>query len=125
MSRLGERLDNTRTPVAVPVATSLLLAVFAVVLLATEGPLAGFGTGASLVSLSALAVAIACLAAYPRSPARRQGAALLVVLVLFVDLFAAGRATLAERATADLGKDLVKVDLSRYFEPTGAAEFLR
>jgi hypothetical protein len=49
----------------------------------------------------------------------------VIVLVLFVDLFAAGRATLAERATADLGKDLVKVDLSRYFEPTGAAEFLR
>jgi hypothetical protein len=48
-----------------------------------------------------------------------------MVLVLFVDLFAAGRATVAERATADLGKDLVKVDLSRYFEPTEAAEFLR
>ncbi|CAA9471537.1 MAG: hypothetical protein AVDCRST_MAG12-818, partial [uncultured Rubrobacteraceae bacterium] len=125
LSRLGERTLNARTLVAVPVVTSLLLAVFAVVLLATEGPLAGFGTGASLVSLSALAVANACLAAYALSPARRQGAALLMALVLFVDLFAAGRATLSERATADLGKDLVGVDLSRYFEPTGAAEFLR
>ena len=125
MSRLGERVGNARTLVAVPLAVSFLLAVFAAVLLATEGPLAGFGTGASLVSLSALAVANACLVAYVLSPARRQGAALLVALVLFVDLFAAGRATLAERATADLGKDLVKVDLSRYFEPTGAAEFLR
>jgi len=125
MSRLGERVGNARTLVAVPAVTSLLLAVFAVVLLATEGSPAGFGTGVSLVSLSALAVANTCLVAYALSPARRQGAALLMVLVLFVDLFAAGRATLAERATADLGKDLVKVDLSRYFEPTGAAEFLR
>jgi hypothetical protein len=125
LSRLGERAWHARPLVAIPVVTSLLLAALAAVLLATEGPLAGFGTDASLVSLSALAVANACLVAYALSPARRQGAALLVVLVLFVDLFAAGRATLAERATADLGKDLVKVDLSWYFEPTGAAEFLR
>jgi hypothetical protein len=123
LSRLGER--NTRALVAVPVVTSLLLAVCVVALIATEGPPAGFGIDVSLVSLSALAVANACVVVYALSAAGRRGAALLMVLVLFVDLFAAGRATVAERATADLGKDLVKVDLSRYFEPTGAAEFLR
>ena len=125
LSSLGERDRSTRTLVAVPVVTSLLLAVYVVVLLATEGPPAGFGIGVSLVSLTALVAANACVAAYALSPAGRRGAAFLVALVLFVDLFVAGRATLAERATADLGKDLVKVDLSRYFEPTGAAKFLR
>ena len=125
LSRLGERLGNARGLVAIPVVTSLLLAVCVGVLLATEGTPAGFGTGVSLVSLSALVVTVACVVVYAFSPVGRRGVALLMVLVLFVDLFAAGRATVAERATADLGKDLVKVDLSRYFEPTGAAKFLR
>ncbi len=123
VSRLGER--GARSMVAVPAATSLLLAACVVALLATEGPPAGLGVGVSVVSLSALAVANACVAAYALSPTGRRGAVLLMVLVLFVDLFVAGRATVAERADADLGKDLVKVDLSRYFEPTGAARFLR
>jgi len=125
LSSLGERVRSTRAQVPVPVVTSLLLAVCVVALLATEGPSSGFGIGVSLVSLAALVVANACVVVYALSPAGRRGAALLMVLVLFVDLFAAGRATLAERATADLGKDLVKVDLSRYFEPTGAAKFIR
>jgi hypothetical protein len=123
LSCLGER--NTRALVAVPVVTSLLLAGCVVALLATEGSPAGFGIDVSLVSLSALVVANACVVVYALFPAKRRGAALLLLLVLFVDLFASGRATIAERATADLGKDLVKVDLSRYFESTGAAKFLR
>ena len=123
MSRLGER--DARSLLAVPAAASLLLAVCVAALLATEGPPSGLGMGASLVSLSALAVANACVAVYALSPTGRRGAAFLMVLVLFVDLSVAGRATVAERATAGLGKDLVKVDLSRYFAPTGASEFLR
>jgi len=47
------------------------------------------------------------------------------VLVVFVDLFAAGRATIADYETADLGKELVRIDLACYYEPTGAAKFLR
>ena len=126
LSRLGERVRSTRAQeVAIPIVTSLLLAVYVVALLATEGPPSGFGVGVSLISLSALVAANACVAVYALSVAGRRGAAFLMVLVVFVDLFAAGRATLSERATADLGKDLVKVDLSRYFEPTGAAKFLR
>jgi hypothetical protein len=48
-----------------------------------------------------------------------------VIFVVFVDLFSAGKATVAQRATAEEGKMLVKVDLARYYEPTGAAKFLR
>ena len=125
VSSLGGRGRGVRGVVVVPVAISLLLAALVVVLLVTEGPPAGFGIGVSLVSLLALVAANACLVVYARSAGGGRGAALLVALVLFVELFAAGRATVAERATADLGKDLVKVDLSRFFEPTGAAEFLR
>ncbi len=69
-------------------------------------------------------MAIACVAVYALSPARRRAAALLLVLVVFVDLFAAGRTTLEERADAEVGKQLVKIDLTRYYEPTGAARFL-
>lgn len=120
MSRLGER--NARTTVAVPILASLLLAGWVVALLATEGSRAGLGIG---VSLATLVGANVFVIAYALSPAGRRGAAILMVVVVFVDLFAAGRATVAERATADFGKDLVKMDLSRYFEPTGAARFLR
>lgn len=125
VSRLGERIRSVKGLVLVPVVTSLLLAVCIVALLATEGPPTSFGIGVSLVSLLALVAANACVVVYAISAAGRRGAAFLLMLVLFMDLFAAGRATFAERATADLGKDLVKVDLSRFFEPTGAAKFLR
>ena len=125
VSSLGERGRSVRGLVAVPAAISLLLAALVGVFLVTGGPPAGFGIGVSLVSLLALVAATACLVVYARSAGGGPGVALLLVLVLFVDLFAAGRATVAERATADLGKDLVKVDLPRYFGPTGAAKFLR
>jgi hypothetical protein len=49
------------------------------------------------------------------SPAGRRVAALLLVLLVFVDLFAAGKATVAESATAEEGKQLLKIDLSRYY----------
>jgi hypothetical protein len=65
------------------------------------------------------------VAVYALSPAGRRVAALLLVLLVFVDLFAAGKATIAESATAEEGKQLLKIDLSRYYEPTGAASFLR
>jgi Bacterial membrane protein YfhO len=45
--------------------------------------------------------------------------------VVFVDLFWAGMTTVEQRATVEEGKRLVKVDLARYYDPTGAAKFLR
>lgn len=123
LSRLGER--GPRMLPAVPVLVSVLLAAWVVALLATGGTPGDFGTGAALVSLAALVAANACLVAHALSPSRRRWAAPLIALVLFVDLFAAGRAILTERASADLGKELVKIDLAEYLAPTGAAEFLR
>jgi len=72
-----------------------------------------------------LAAVNICVVAYALSPTGRQIAASLVVLVVFVDLFAAGKATVAGRATADAGKRLVKIDLAQFYETTGAAKFLR
>ena len=85
----------------------------------------GSGTAFSVVSPVAVVAAIACVAVYALSPARRRVAAPLLVLVVFVDLLAAGSATIEDRADAEAGKELVKAELARYFEPTGAARFLR
>jgi hypothetical protein len=119
LSSLGKRGRSAGVLVAVPVLTSLLLVIFGM-----SGGVQGlFSIPAA--SLLALVVANVCAAVYALSPAGRRSAALLVVLVGFVDLFAAGRATIADYETADLGKELVKIDLAHYYEPTGAAEFLR
>lgn len=123
VSRMGERRSRLRA--AVLVAISLPLAVFVGARLVIWGPPEGFGIVAPLVSLAALAAAGACLRSYALSPSGRGVAALLASLVLFADLFVAGTATVAQRANADLGKELVKIDLARYLAPTGAAEFLK
>jgi hypothetical protein len=125
LSRLGERGRRPGIVVAVPVLISLLLIIFGM-----SGGVQGLfssdlGLTIPAVSLMALVVANVCVAAYALSPAGRRISAFLVVLVMFVDLFAAGRATIADYETADVGKELVKIDLSRYYEPTGAAKFLR
>jgi hypothetical protein len=125
LSRLGERGRRAGILVAVPVLTSLLLIIFGM----SGGVHDLFSTDPGLTipaaSLIALVVANVCVAAYALSPAGRRIAAFLIVLVVFVDLFAAGRATMADYETADLGKELVKIDLARYYEPPGAAKFLR
>jgi hypothetical protein len=125
LSRLGERGRSAGILVAVPVLTSLSL-----IILGMSGGVQGlFSTDPGITipaaSLMALVVANVCVAAYARSPAGRRISGFLLVLVVFVDLFAAGRATIADYETADLGKELVKIDLARYYEPTGAAMFLR
>ena len=73
----------------------------------------------------ALVAANVCVVAYALSPAARPLAASLVIVVVFVDLFSAGMATVEERATVEEGKRLVKIDLAHYYDPTGAAKFLR
>jgi len=125
LSRLGERGRNARILIALPVLTSVFL-----VTLGMSGGVWDLlpidrGSAIPAASLLALVVADVCVVIYALSPAGRRLAALVVVLVVFADLFVAGRAILLERATASPGKELVKVDLSRYYEPTGAARFLR
>jgi hypothetical protein len=131
LSRLGERGREAWTLVALPVLTSLFLLSGAISFTAgtssgVQGLLLGdFGMTIPAVSLIALVAANACMVIYALSPPGRGIAAFLLVLMVFVDLFAAGRATIAGYETADLGKELVKIDLTRYYEPTGAARFLR
>ena len=125
LSRLGERRIDARTLVALPILTSLLLVAFGLSggvqgLFSTE-----LGTTIPAASLLALVGANVCVVIYAVSSRGRRVAAFVLILVVFVDLFAAGRTTIAGYETADLGKELVKIDLTRYFEPTGAARFLR
>ena len=126
LTSLGERGGSARALVALPVLTSLFLVIGVGVSLTTED----LGNAprlllTNLAPLLALVVANACVMVYALSPVGRRIAAILVVLVVFADLFAAGRATVAERATVSPGKALVKIDLAQHYEPTGAARFLR
>ncbi len=118
LSRLGGRNRSAKALVSLAVLVSLLLVS------GLRIPIDS-GTAFSAVSSLAVVAAIACVAVYVLSPAGRRVAAPLLVLVVFVDLLAAGSATVEDRADAEAGKQLVKVDLARYFEPTGAARFLR
>ncbi len=126
LSSLGERGGSAGALVALPVLTSLFLVIGVGVSLTTED----LGDAprlllTNLAPLLALVVANACAVVYALSPVGRRIAAFLVVLVVFADLFAAGRATVAERATVSPGKALAKIDLAQHYEPTGAARFLR
>ena len=132
LSRLAERGRETRVLVALPVLTSLFLVAGATSLtIGTSGGVQGLlsgdhGMAIAAASLIALVAANACVVIYANSPPGGRGVATsLLVLVVFVDLLVAGRATLAERATADVGKRLARIDLTEYYEPTGAAKFLR
>ena len=125
LSRLGERDRGVGTLLVLPVVTLFFL----VASLGTHFTADGSSGGPLLLaipvaSLLILVLANACVLVYALSPAGRSVAAVLVVLVAFVDLFAAGSATIANYDDAALGKELVRIDLSRYYEPTGAARFL-
>ncbi len=132
LSRLAER---TRTAGALVVIPALILLFLALRLGAPfpadggEGAqdlfLVNLGLAFTVASLLALVVANVLVTAHAFSPSWRRLAASLVVLALFADLLAAGGRTVADRETAEIGKQLVKIDLSRYYEPTGAAAFLR
>jgi hypothetical protein len=127
LSRLGERDRSVGALAALPALTLLFVisALFVTGGDAEGSLLANLGLAIPVASLLALIIANACVVVYALSPVGRRVAAFLVVLLVFADLFVAGRATVAERATAEAGKELVKIDLSRYYEPTGAARFLQ
>ncbi|MBA2714421.1 MAG: YfhO family protein [Rubrobacteraceae bacterium] len=130
LSCLGERGRGVRALAALPVLTLLFLVARLAMLFTAggnaQGPLlpANLGLAIPAASLLVLVVANVCVLVYALSPVGRRVAALLVVLLAFADLFVAGRATIADYDTADLGKELVRIDLARYYEPTGAARFL-
>jgi peroxiredoxin len=140
LSSLGEQGKRAGALVALPALVSLFLVTRVGVPPPPGGPaemLAG-GPGSTrdslltnlgliipVASLMSLAAVNICVVAYTLAPTGRQIAASLVVFVVFVDLFTAGMATVAGRATAEEGKRLVKIDLAQFYEPTGAAKFLR
>jgi hypothetical protein len=74
-----------------------------------------------ILTLAALTLVLA----YALLPGGRGLVAALLVAVLFVDLFSASRAMIDKLAQARGGSQILKVDLSAYYGPRGAAEFLR
>jgi hypothetical protein len=140
LSSLGERGRSAGALIALPAVISLFLVTRVGVPLPPGGTaellagdpgsnpewlLANLGIVIPVASLVALVAANICVVAYALSPAGRSLAASLVIFVVFFDLFSAGTATVEQRATVEEGKRLVKIDLAHYYDPTGAAKFLR
>ncbi len=130
LSSLGKRGLGLGAVMVLPALTVLFLSSRLVALFTTGdgaggSSLADLGLEIPVVSLLALAGAGACAIVCARSPVGRRAAAFVVVLLVFADLSVAGRAAVTERETASPGKELVKIDLSRYYEPSAVAGFLR
>ena len=130
LSSLGKRGLGLGAVMVLPALTVLFLSPRLVALFTTGdgtggSSLADLGLEIPVVSLLALAGAGACAIVCAPSPMGCRAAAFVVVLMVFADLSVAGKATVAERETASPGKELLKIDLSRYYEPSAVAEFLR
>ena len=136
LSSLGERGKRTRSLVLLPILTSLFLIIGFWASPATDGTpqplgsfqeplLASLGMGIPPATMVALVFANICVVVYALFPAGRRIAGSLVVLVVFVDLFTAGSSNIEERAASRGALRTVKMDLAEYYEPTGAAEFLK
>ena len=74
-----------------------------------------------ILTLAALALVLA----YALLPGGRGLVAALLVAVLFVDLLTSSRAMFDRMEQASGGGQVLKMDLSAYYGPTGAVEFLR
>lgn len=140
LSYLGERGRNVGALLALPALASLFLItrvgrplpsggveeLFAGGLGSSwDAALTNLGIAFPVAPLMALVAANVCVVAYAISPEGRPFAASLLIFVVFVDLFSAGMATVDARADVEEGKRLVKIDLAHYYEPTGAAKFLK
>jgi hypothetical protein len=70
-------------------------------------------------------LAAACVLLPSRLMFLRAFAAVLIVLVVFVDLHAADQARLEVSESLNGGDKIAKVDLEEFYEPTGATRFLQ
>jgi hypothetical protein len=86
-------------------------------ILIPPGPLITLGLAVSLAAVCGL---------LPHRRAFLRGsAALALVLVVFVELFAVGGATIKDHSAYEGQGELAKVDLNEYYAPSGAARFLQ
>jgi hypothetical protein len=111
LSRLGELGRSAGSAALLPAAAGLFL------LTRVES--------LSKLPVIALILAVALAAAYALLPVRfaslRRLAPVFLILTVFVDLFVAGRAIVANEWLTEGGKSL---DLAEYYQPSGAARFL-
>lgn len=149
VTRLLQRNHGRFSLAALPLLTALFIATRSTLVPPIEPPeaLAGEGSGpwqapalyllergvsmppgalAALFSAAVLAAVCALVPARrPRYHSWGRLAALLLVFIVFVDLFAAGRAALVRNLDTEGGGAIRKVDLAEYYAPTGAVEFLQ
>ena len=80
----------------------------------------------ALIVLVFVLMVVAAYALFPPRPVAWRGlVAALLVLAVFVDLHSAGRAAMKSHTEKSVKDKIVKEDLSTYYNPTGAAAFLR
>ncbi|MBA2344402.1 MAG: YfhO family protein [Rubrobacter sp.] len=127
LSSLAERGKSAGALAALPILTSLFLVTRPMSSPPTDGTpdFLDLGIGVPPDTMLALIFVMACVAAYALLPSARPLTAALVVLVLFVELFTAGSSIIEKRATSRGALRTAKVDLAGYYEPTGAAGFLK
>jgi hypothetical protein len=144
LTYLGEKGRRTPALVSLPILAALFLLTRSTLVPPVEIPesradvglweepapyLLEVGVQMDTGAFWALILAVALVATYALLPARptapRALAATLLVLVVFVDLYAAGMTAIADRADFSGGDKIVKVDLAEYYEPTGATRFLQ
>jgi hypothetical protein len=82
--------------------------------------LAGLHIQLAPYTWAAIALSVVLLAVYPTLPARWRPISALATLVVFAELLMAGRAVVGTGFNSP-----ERVDLARYYEAPGAAEFLR
>ena len=139
LSALGERGRSTKALVFLPILATFFLLTS--VEATSQETLADFvGSGGrggrtlflleNVISLppETLILTLAALAlvlAYALLPRGRGLVAALLVGVLFVDLLSSSRSMIDRLEQARRGGQLLKMDLSAYYGPTGAEEFLR
>ncbi len=82
------------------------------------------GIGWPTRAATALAAVLVAGCALLRSRSARQIVPILLVGLVFLDLYAGDRALLAAKEALPTDQKFMKVDLSSYYRPTGAAQFL-
>ncbi len=122
LTSLKERAGRRPILLVLPVLAALLLAATVILSLLSEGG-ESIPVGPLLASIPALALVAAYTLVPDRLKAWRNLVLALLILVVFADLLAADRATIAEERYATEGG--AELDLASYYSPSDTGRFLQ
>lgn len=118
LSAVMSRGRDLGRSIYLPALTSAVLLFFGADLLVQRGAI-------SLILILVLALANLCVLACAWRPDWGGLIATMLALLVAVDLLAAAVYVIRDRAEIDNSSRIVRIDLGEYYEPSGAASFLR